>query len=479
MKKSELDKTATKYREGTKILVVFIIIATLFLSAVAYITCLEIFKGDEYMNNPYNQRQWVKEQSIIRGDITDRDGELLAYSEKNSEGVQERIYKYPELFAHTIGYSSKVYGKSQLEFTYNKNLAGLSEASNFTDISSVFAEEKKGDNVELTLSYKLQKKAQSLLRGRNGSVVAMNPKTGEVLCMVSSPSYKTDNTSLSKNWLKLSENEDAPFLNRATSGLYPPGSIIKTIILSAALENGLENEIIDDSGTIEINGTLFNNTKSKAYGELNLERAFNVSSNVAFINLGVKLGEEEVREYYKKFCIGSDYDFDIPKTKSRFGYKNTMKDDEIALTAIGQGNVLVTPMQMAMMTSAIANKGNVPQPYLVKRVTNSTGVTVLSGRTKILSKAILPETAEIVKDYMVSTVKNGTAGRAAVRGIDVAGKTGTAENEKENKEHAWFVGFAPADDPQIAVAVIIEYDGGTGGGSAAPIASELFNLWLN
>ena len=164
---------------------------------------------------------------------------------------------------------------------------------------------------------------------------------------------------------------------------------------------------------------------------------------------------------------------------SKFGYDKKMSDDQVALASIGQGNVLVTPLQMAMMTSTIANGGKVVKPYLVKKVTNSLGVTVASGSGTVLGRAIREDTAKKVAEYMTSTVKNGTASRAGVWGMDVAGKTGTAENEKEGKEHAWFVGFAPADNPQIAVAVVLEYSGGTGGGNAAPIASELFNYWIN
>lgn len=479
MKKSNLDKSSVRYKEGTRTIIAFVFISVLFLSVALYITFLGVFKGDEYMNHPANQRQWIAEQSTLRGDITDRNGEVLAYSTKDENSQQSRKYKYPELFAHIIGYSSKVYGKSQLELTYNKNLAGLSEMSDIADITGAFADEKKGDTVQLTISYPLQKRAKELMGNRNGAVVAMNPKTGEILCMVSNPTFNTNAEYLSENWQRLSEREDAPFLNRAVSGLYPPGSVIKTIILSAALENGLSGEVINDEGSIEVNGTTFPNTQNKAYGELDIERAYNVSSNVAFINLGIKLGGETVKRYYEKFGIGKNFEFDLPMYKSQFGYKESMEDDQIALASIGQGNVLVTPLQMAMMVSTIANDGVAINPYLVKKVTNSTGVPVKNGNGENAGRAIKASTAKTVKEYMVSTVKTGTAGKAAVRGIDVAGKTGTAENEKEGKEHAWFVGFAPADDPQIAIAVILEYNGGTGGGNSAPIASELFNYWIN
>lgn len=479
MKKSNLDKSSARYKEGTRTIIAFMFISILFLTVALYITFLGVFKADEYMNHPANQRQWIAEQNTLRGDIIDRDGEVLAHSTKDENSVQSRIYKYPELFAHVIGYSSKVYGKSQLELTYNKNLAGLSEMSDIAELTGAFKEDKKGDTVQLTLSYKLQKRAKELMGNRNGAVVAMNPSTGEILCMVSNPTFNTNTEALTKNWQRLSEREDAPFLNRAVSGLYPPGSIIKTIILSAAIENGMGEEIIKDEGSIEVNSTTFPNTKNKAYGEIDVEKAYNVSSNVAFINLGLKLGGETVKKYYEKFGIGESFEFDLPMYKSKLGYEKEMEDDEIALASIGQGNVLVTPLQMAMMVSTIANDGVKVNPYIVKKIKNSTGVTIKNGVGENTGRAIKSSTADVVKEYMVSTVKKGTAARAAVRGIDVAGKTGTAENEKEGKEHAWFVGFAPADNPQIAIAIVLEYNGGTGGGNSAPIASELFNYWIN
>ena len=478
MKKSEVDKKSNNYKDGTRLLQVLVIIGVLFLILVAYLTYLEIFAKEDYINNSFNQRQWKQEENTLRGDIVDRDGELIATSYM-SEGTQLREYKYGKMYAHTVGYNSKVYGKSQLELTYNKNLAGLSEMSNFTDIKATFTEEKKGDTVHLTISHKLQEKAFSALGNRAGAVVAMNPETGEVLCMASTPSFNPESNSLSQNWDSLNSGNDSPFLNRAVNGLYAPGSIFKTIILSAALENGLENFEIEDNGVIEIGGREYHNAKSKAYGHLDLKKAFAVSSNVAFISISQELGEDIVKQYMKKFRIGEKIKFDIPVTSSRYDFKEKIYPVDLAQLSIGQWKLQVTPLQMAMMVSTIANNGVVEKPYMVKKVANSTGITVVNNRSENLGRAISSLTAKTIQDFMIEAVDNGTAGNAAVSGLKVGGKTGTAENEREGKEHAWFVGFAEENDKKIAVAVILEYDGGSGGGSAAPVAREIFKVWKN
>lgn len=481
MKKSEIDKSDVRYKEGTRLMIVMIVIGILFLALTGYLTYIELFAKDSFMNNAFNQRQWKQEQNTLRGQIVDRSGVILAESEREGD-EQTRIYPFGSLYAHVVGYNSKIYGKSQIELAYNKNLAGLSEFSNFTDISGTFqGEEKVGDTVELTISHELQKKAQEMLGNRNGAVVAMDPSTGEILCMVSNPTFDPNSASLQKNWETLSNQDNSPFLSRATSGLYAPGSIFKTIMAAAAVEEGLDDMTFEDKGSIVIDGKTFQNSGGRAHGTIDLERAYAVSSNVAFMELGEALGEDTIREYIQKFKIGETIPFDLPLTKSRFDQPEPMSETEIASTSIGQGKLLVTPLQMALMVSTIANDGVMQKPYIVSRVVNSTGIPVQTGKPQVLDRIISPKAAAVVTDYMIETVENGTATQAKISGMKVAGKTGTAENEMtaKEKEHTWFVGFAPADNPKIAVAIILEYSGGSGGSNAAPIARELFRIWAN
>lgn len=479
MKRSKLDKKSSAYKEGTRLLVIFLSIGFLFLSLTCYLTYIELSAKNAFMDNSFNQRQWKKEQNTLRGEITDRDGTVLAESRMEQNKTQTRLYPFGSNYAHITGYNSKVYGKSQLELTYNKELAGLTDLSNLSDISAQIQGEKKGDTLTLTLSHELQQTAINALSGRNGSVVALNPKTGEILCMASNPTFNPSAENLSAKWEILNTDESAPFLFRATSGQYAPGSIFKTIVLCAAYENGLSNMRFDDKGEVKIGAKTFKNAGSKAYGNIGVEDAYRVSSNVAFMEMGQELGEEEIEKYIKKFRLCDKVELEIPTASGYYKESGNLSPDELAQLSIGQGNLLVTPLKMAMMSATIANGGVMNQPYLVDKVTNNLGITVKSGNKKILGKVVSAYTAQRVTDCMVGVVENGTGTAAKIPGVSVAGKTGTAENEIQGKDHAWFIGFAPADDPEIAVCVMLEYSGSSGGTAAAPVAQKVMNKWLN
>lgn len=479
VKKSELNKNDGLYKEETRLIVLLCTVGLLFLSLVGYLTYIEIFAKDKYVNNAFNQRQWKKEEDTLRGEIVDREGVVLAKSVMSDDGKSQiREYPYKELYTHVIGYTSKIYGKSQIELNYNKQLAGLTDVGALSGITEQISGTKTGDTVTLTISNRLQRVAANAMRGRHGAVVAIQPQTGEVLCMLSNPSFSPDSASLQEKWSSLTDDENSPFVSRATNGLYAPGSIFKTILLSAALENGYEDLIFDDTGEFVVGNKTFRNSGNKAYGNIDLKKAYAVSSNVAFMQLGEQLGEPLVKEYMKKFGIGTKIPFDISVSNSRFDYNEKMWKGDYAQLCIGQGKLLVTPMQMALMTSAVANNGVMQKPYLVSKVTNSLGITVESTRPQIMERVLLASTASKVADYMQNVVDAGTGYNAKISGVEVAGKTGTAENEIENREHTWFVGFAPKDNPTIAVAVVCEYSGNTGGSDGAPVAAALFKEWL-
>ncbi len=474
MKKSEIDKRSAEYKEGTRFIVVLTLIGFLFLSIVAYLTYLELWGKDAFMDNAFNQRQWEQEEKTLRGEILDRDGEQLAYSAFTEDGSQTRIYPYGSLYCHVIGYNSRIYGKSQLELNYNKNLAGMSGVSTFT-----LDGDKVGETLHLTISHKLQNRAKELLGKNIGAVVAMEPTTGEVLCLYSYPNFDPSDEALSKNWDTLSADENAPFLSRANRGMYAPGSILKTIWASAAVEKGLSNMQFQDDGKVEVDGKTFTNAHAKAYGEIDLKQAYTVSSNVAFIELGLELGEDLMRNYAKKFLFNEKQDFELYTETSDFGYTGKMSETEIASVSIGQGKVLTTPLHMAMMCATIANRGVMMQPYIVEKSVGSNGIVTVTGRSQIIDRVIEASTAAVIKDYMINVVKSGTGTNAAISGVTVAGKTGTAETGAEQSDHSWFIGFAPAENPTIAVAVVLEHGGSGGGASAAPIAREIIKSWLN
>ncbi|HHW47653.1 MAG TPA: peptidoglycan glycosyltransferase [Clostridiaceae bacterium] len=460
---------------------VLVFVSLLFFILVGYLTCFELFQKDRIVSNPYNRRQYEIEEKTLRGSIYDSRGKVLANSVV-TDGVQKREYPYGPMYSHVIGYSSRKYGKSLIEAKFNNYLLGMDDSSAVLSIKDkLTGNAREGNDIYLTIDHELQEKAYNLLGDRKGAIVAMNPKTGEILAMVSKPDFNPDDSELEKNWSNMIDDEDAPFLTRATQGLYTPGSTYKVVIGAAAVENNLSDKIYEDKGTATIDGKKISNSGGKAYGKIDIKTAMAVSSNVVFATIGCELGEDNLKEIAQRVGLGASIPFDIPVSQSAFKY-NRMSNADMAAVGIGQGKILVTPLHMALITSAIANDGVMMKPILVSRVERRSGIVLKRQKPSELYRIMSPETASHVKDMMVEVVESGTGKKAAVKGIKVAGKTGTAENEltarQKNKEHAWFIGFAPADDPQIAVAVILEYSGSTGGSAAAPIARDLISAWV-
>lgn len=468
-------------QQNKRIIHVMVLICFLFLCIVVYLTYFEVFVKDKILSNSYNRRLWEQEDTTLRGSILDRNGTVLAKS--NADGKeQERIYPYGSLYSQVIGYNSKAYGKSLMELKYNNELLNIKEFSSiFNFKEKLSGEQKIGNNLYLTIDHNLQSKAEQLIRGKNGAVVVMRPKTGEILAMVSKPDFDPASSKLAQNWEELIKSKDSPFLPRATQGLYAPGSTFKVLTAAAAVENGMEDRTFEDKGSITIDGKIFNNFQSHVYGSLDLKGALAVSSNVAFAQLGADLGEKVLKDITTRAGFNKDIPFDIPVNSSRFPYE-TMGKTDLAAVGMGQGKLLVTPLHMAMIASGIANNGTMMKPYLVDRVVSASDVTQMSAKPEVFGRIMAPETASKVKEMMQYVVETGTGKSAAIKGVKIAGKTGTAENElsgkQKNKEHAWFICFAPVDDPQVAVAVVLEYSGSTGGSLAAPIAKDLIRQVL-
>ncbi|MDD3766279.1 MAG: penicillin-binding transpeptidase domain-containing protein [Eubacteriales bacterium] len=450
-----------------RIIRVIFMFTLMFIMLIGYMTYFEIFQSEAVHQNPYNKRQWAYEEDITRGSILDRGGVVLAHSQGT-----ERIYSYGPLYSHVIGYNSKIYGKTMLESKYNKYLLGQDI---LTQVFNLSGDKKVGYDVTLTIDHELQRFAAKRMGGYSGAVVALNPKTGEVLALVSKPDFDPSDQNLVENWINLTESEKFPLLPRATSGLYAPGSTFKIITSAAAVENGLGDEEYMDYGTVKIGNTEFQNYGKKAGGALDLKKAFAISSNTYFCSLGAKLGGEKLLAFAEAFGFNRVFDFDLPLEKSRF--PAAKGDEDTAALAIGQGEMLATPMQMAMAAAAVANEGVIMKPHIVKNIKNSLGVTIDETKPQQLYRAMTAQTAEKISQMMVDAVKSGTGTAARISTITVAGKTGTAENEflgrEKNKEHTWFVGFAPAQNPEIVIAVMLEYSGKTGGDLAAPMARDI------
>lgn len=455
---------------------VFVVFLLCFVGIITYITYFEFYEAPTVVKSPYNKRLWAIRNEVLRGTIFDRNMTALTKSERVNEETQKRTYTGGEIFAHALGYVDIKYGITGLERKYDTELMGA-ESINLIELikNKGKQEEKVGHNLKTTLDYNVQKLAYDLLGNNRGAVVALNPKTGEVLAMVSKPSYNPNN--LSEIWESLQKTEaNHPLINRATAGLYPPGSTFKTITAISALENIKDITIrkFEDKGKLVFNqNESMSNYNGEVLGNINFKEAFYHSSNVFFGNLGLELGNDKLKATAEKFFFNKNIPTDgITIENSKFpSYKNYEKGN-IAQSAIGQAEVLATPMEMALVASTIANDGVMMKPFIVSQITDNKGKVVKNVDSQSAGEYISKDNAKIMKDFMRAVVTSGTGTAAEVSGINAAGKTGTADHVESKNPHAWFIGFAPYDNPQVAVAVIVE-EGGVGGKAAAKIAGQV------
>lgn len=466
---------------NSRILQGLVLMGVLFAMLIVSLTWFELRGKASIMGNAFNKRLIAAEEEVIRGSIFDRNGEILAET-RTSENTRIRNYPQKRLYAHIIGYHSGIYGKTLLEAKYNSELLGKGNLELFQHFQNMLSkEEPRGYQLRLTISHPLQEIARAELGDRHGAVVALNPKTGEILAMVSTPDYNPNASTLEENWKTLIENKDSPLLPRATMGLYPPGSTFKIVTAAAAVEKGKDDYVTRDQGSTVIDGMTFTNAGNRENGEIDLQQAFTVSSNVYFAELSQELGASTLIDKARDAGVTQSFPFDLPRSVSRIG-DGGMGKTELSATGIGQGKLLVSPLQMAMVAAGVANKGDIMQPYVVKAVEEVDGKVLRSEKPDVLYRMMAPETAARLTEMMVRVVEEGTGTRAQISNVKVAGKTGTAQNERSSEgasaDHAWFVGFAPADDPQIAVAVLLEYRGEGGGRAAAPVAARVMSSWL-
>lgn len=454
-------------RTNKRIIRVLIAISLLFLALVTYLLWFNMFRAKDVYTNSYNKRQWESEQQVQRGEIYSQDGVLLAETEIDGDA---RIRKYPKgrLYSHIIGYCSQVYGKTQLEMSHDDDIIGKGT------ISLTLNEIKHGNNLNLTINDELQEYAYEQLDGRDGAIVAMEPTTGQILAMVSLPDFNPE--TIEKDWPSMMEDENSPFLARATQGLYPPGSTYKIVTAAGVYDNGMTTETFDDEGLFKKDDVTVYNYNKESFGKLDIKTAFEVSSNYVFCTLGYEMGADAVKAEAEKFGVNKSFDFDIPVSQSQIQYKK-MTDLDGALVSIGQGGLVMTPLHVAMMASAVANNGKMMKPYLVETVTTENGTVIGQTKPSVLYDSIGTACADYIEDMMIGVVEDGTGTGAQISGITVAGKTGTAENETD-KDHAWFVGYAPVENPTICVAVVLENAATSGGKSAVPIAKNIIRKFL-
>ncbi|HEY7266938.1 MAG TPA: penicillin-binding transpeptidase domain-containing protein [Solirubrobacterales bacterium] len=435
-----------------------------------------IFDSDSLKANQANRRPLLEEQKIQRGKILASDGSVIAKSIPQGSG-NNKIYvrRYPQgsLFGNPIGYSFVTQGRVGFELAHNDELVG-----NKTEFLSILDElqghAQKGDNVQSALDPAAQEAAVNGLAGRRGSVVAVVPSTGEVRAMVSIPEY--DPNDIPKHLAQLNRDDSAPLFNRATQGGYPPGSTMKVVTATAALDSG---ELSPDStfsgrSPIEIEGVPLANSGGEQFGTIDMTTALTNSVNTWWAQAGEKLGKDTMFKYMDRYGFDAkprlDYPgFQLAASGVYDGGKLLGPSDaiDIGRVAIGQERLQVTPLQMALVAATVANKGELMEPRLWSKVIDPDGrETKLDPARQ--SRVMSEDTASELNTMMQSVVNEGTGTAAAVSGIDVAGKTGTAEISPGVND-AWFIGFAPARDPQIAISCIVEHTSGFGGPTCGPI----------
>ncbi|MTI79810.1 MAG: hypothetical protein FH758_02835 [Firmicutes bacterium] len=446
------------------------LLLSLLLILIFYLSYIQLEKGSYLAEHPRNKRFIEKISQTERGKIYDRNGEIIAES-LLQENHWKRYYPYQYEISHLVGYTSDKYGTAGVEAAYNKQLLGLTDRAKFLNfIGKIYNENPEGEEIFLTIDIKIQRLAAELLTKTNkpGAVVALRPSTGEILVAASIPGYNPN--KLEETWDELLNDENAPLLNRAFQGAYPPGSVMKLVTAAGALSNGYNGkEKFNCPGYLEVDG--FRLLDSEPHGTLNIHDGVVVSCNTIFGKLGLELGTKEFIEQAEQFGFGSDFGIPLNVRTSTISKDKNMDTTELAEAAIGQGELLVSPLQMALVASAIANQGEMKQPYLVDEIVTSKGKTLHQNKPRTLLQSTDSSTARYIGEAMVDAVKLGTGKAARISDIKVAGKTGTAENE-HGSPHAWFVGFAPAENPQVAVAVVVE-NGGAGGTVAAPIAKQV------
>lgn len=441
-----------------------------------YLSYIQVGQSEFLLTHPLNRRTIEAARTTQYGMILDKNGEKLAYSKKEGD-IFKREYPYAAIAAQVVGYDSVKYGRSGIESTFYGNLTGNNASvAHLGAISHAFTN-KAGNNVKLTLDVNVQETAYKALGNYRGAVVVMNPKTGAILAMVSKPSF--DPNGIDQQWKSISTNENSPLLNRVTQGLYPPGSTIKVMIAEAALKE----KITDLKRTINCEAFLkippdyiLQESHLEAYGNINLERALAVSSNVFFGKISLELGRNKMANTFERYGFKQPVGQELQEVASRLPEFSSLGDGDLAQTGIGQGSLLVTPLRMAMLTSGFANKGRIMKPYLVDKITAPDGSPMKTFAPEEWLTPTSPQLADEINKMMVGVVRDGTGSSASLPGVLVAGKTGTAENS-QGDSHAWFIGFAPADNPQVAIAVIVE-NAGFGGSIAAPIARQVFRAAL-
>ncbi len=451
-----------------RVSIMFII---MFLCCALYIIKIVCIDRDKIMVNSYNPRLNFDNKTIKRGDIKDIDGYVLAYSEYH-DGEYIRKYNNAETSCHVVGYTGA--GKYGIESSKNFILQNISNEV-FQRLKNIIKNsEIECDNLYLTIDKDLQDIASNLIKNNKGAVVVEEVSTGRILCMLSKPQFNPQN--IYEEWENIKDDENSPLLNRAINGLYTPGSVFKIVTSVAAIRNGMTDFNFNCEGESSFYNKIIHCFKNKSHGEEDIIKAFANSCNVYFSNAAVKMGAEALIKTSNDMLFNTNINFDLDISPSLVQLEASSSESELVETSIGQGKTLVTPVFMACITQAIANNGVMMKPYIVDHIENYSDVTIKTTVPEVYANILTKDECNKLKEMMIETVNSGTGSNANSEYFQVAGKTGTAENPAGN-DHIWFIGFAPADNPQYAVSVVIE--NGDGNVNAAVVARKMLYNAIN
>lgn len=476
--RQEKERVVERRRGNRQILMLTYCITIVFLCMAGFLVYFMVAQSQSVINNPYNKRQEVLAKKVTKGKILSADGKILAETKTDEDGKDSRFYPYRDMFCHIVGRTVNSMTGIEGKQGYPMLAAHINP---WTQLANTFRGEKSpGDNVVTTLDTKLQKAAYDALGSQKGAIVALEPSTGKILAMVSKPAY--DPNRVEQEWENLIRypNEESALVNRATQGLYPPGSTFKIL---TAIEYIMENPDTyskfhyDCSGTDSFSGNVINCYGKEQHGSLNLKMALAKSCNGAFAKIGTTLDITKFRKLTERFLFNKSLPVDFEYNKSKFSLTKDSNMGELTQTVMGQGKTMISPLENAMIVSAVANNGEMMVPYVVDHVESDAGRKVTEYHPKSQGKVIDEWVAKKMNKLMQSVVTSGTGYSLSSLPYEIAGKTGSAEFDSEGNSHAWFVGFAPADKPKIAVSIVVE-GAGTGSQYAVPIAKKMFGQYL-
>jgi peptidoglycan glycosyltransferase len=477
---------------NTPIRRLFGVLVVMFAALMGATAWWTVVKADDLntQHTAQNKRDLLRGIKIRRGDILAADGTMIAHSRKDADGVYHRSYPEGDLFGHPIGYSFASVGQAGVEAFYNRELSSGGASTTDSIVQQLVGSQDGGDNLRTTLDAKAQKLAMDLLAqaspDQGGAAVVLDPRTGAVKVMASVPGYDANTVKDSKAFTALNKDETRkPLINRALQFGYAPGSTMKVVTLVAALDSGKykPDSTINGDNDVPISGVPLTNDFGKSWGTIDLTTALTNSVNTAFAQVAEALGPETMRTYMERFGFDHKPQLDYPKgSMSAAGeYRNgqlipaTSKYVDVGRMGIGQDKLQVPALQMAQVAAAVANGGKLMKPHIGDRFIDADGRTTRRIDDQVESTVMSSDTAAAVTQMMISVVQSGTGTKAQIPGMSVAGKTGTAETETgaNTKNKLWFMGFAPADNPQVAFAVTVNDVAGFGGDVAAPIAKQL------